>query len=75
MPRSLMLGFRARALKTEITVDGDELVEAGWWSREDLAQAFAEGRVTLPGRMSIARRLIEQWYGGALSGPEAGSQP
>lgn len=69
MPRSLMLAFRGRALSDRIEVDGAELAEARWWTREELGAEVAAGRVTLPGRMSIARRLIEEWYGTPLPAP------
>ena len=65
-PASLMLGFHARALTTEITVDGEELADARWWSREELALDVATGELLLPPAVSIARRLVEDWYGGAL---------
>jgi NAD+ diphosphatase len=69
MPRSLMVAFSARATSSTITVDGAELSEAAWWSREALGEAFTAGEVSLPDRMSIARRLIEDWYGQALFRP------
>jgi NAD+ diphosphatase len=62
-PASLMLGFRARAISTEITVDGEELTQARWWSREELGLDIATGELLLPPEVSIARRLIEEWYG------------
>jgi NAD+ diphosphatase len=65
-PASLMLGFRARALGTDLEVDGEELASARWWTREELALDIATGEVKLPPTVSIARRLIEDWYGGPL---------
>lgn len=62
-PSSLMLGFTARALTTEINVDGDEIHEARWFTRDQLAAAFASGEVLPPYGISIAARLIEHWYG------------
>lgn len=67
-PSSLMLGFTARALKPELHVDNDEIAEAYWFRREELRAAVDEGSILLPGRVSIARRLIEDWYGGELPG-------
>jgi NAD+ diphosphatase len=66
-PSSLMLGFRATALTTEVTVDGEELAQARWWTREELALDLGTGELLLPPRLSIARRLIEDWYGGPLT--------
>jgi len=69
MPRSLMLGFVARAPgEQEIVVDGDEIAEARWFTREQLAAAVATGEVLLPPPVSIAHRIIESWYGAPLPG-------
>jgi NAD+ diphosphatase len=67
-PSSLMLGYFAQALSTDIRVDRVEISAAAWFSRVDLAAAIEQGRVQLPGAVSIARGLIERWYGGALPG-------
>ncbi|WP_175540876.1 NAD(+) diphosphatase [Streptomyces pini] len=68
-PSSLMLGFVAHATSTEIRVDGEEIEEARWFSREELRAAFASGEVLPPSGISIAARLIELWYGQPLPGP------
>lgn len=65
-PASLMLGFRATATSTEVTVDGVELTDARWFSRDELAAAVGAGEVIPPGRASIARALVEEWFGGPL---------
>ncbi|UUI74683.1 NAD(+) diphosphatase [Cellulomonas chengniuliangii] len=65
-PASLMLGFRATALSTDITVDGEEVTEARWFARLELRAAVRSGSVQLPSRTSIARALIEEWYGSEL---------
>jgi len=65
-PSSLMLGFRARATGTEVTVDEKEIAEARWFTRAELRVATDSREVLLPSAVSIARRLIEDWYGGAL---------
>lgn len=67
-PASLMLGYHARAVTTEIAVDGEEIAEARWFTREELRRACDAGEVRLPPDISIARRLIERWYGGELPG-------
>jgi NAD+ diphosphatase len=76
MPQSLMLGFAARVagdrgdeLAAEIHVDSNEIAEAHWYSRADLRAAIGSGQILLPPSVSIARRIIEAWYGGPL--PEA----
>lgn len=65
-PSSLMLGFFARAASTGITVDGAEISEAAWFSRADYGNAIATGELLPPSGISIARRLIESWYGSEL---------
>lgn len=67
-PASLMLAFVARALSTEITVDGVELTQARWFTRAELAAAVADGSVLLPMRTSVALALIEEWFGGPVGG-------
>jgi NAD+ diphosphatase len=64
-----MLGFMARATSSEINVDGEEIQEARWFSREDLRTAFESGEVLPPFGISIAARLIELWYGKPLPRP------
>jgi NAD+ diphosphatase len=68
MPSSLMLGFYARATGFEIEVDADEIVDARWFSRDDLRALVDAGDMALPGNISISRGLIEGWYGEELSG-------
>lgn len=69
LPQSLMLGFFCRAAgDQEIVADPDEIAEARWFTREELHAATEEGSLRLPGRVSIARQLIERWYGGPLRG-------
>ncbi|MDQ3325728.1 MAG: NAD(+) diphosphatase [Actinomycetota bacterium] len=68
-PSSLMLGFSGVAETTAIHVDGDEVSEARWFTRESLSEATAGDSVRLPGRFSISRWLIDRWrHGGSLAG-------
>lgn len=60
-PRSLMLGFEARTDDTEPHLDGEELAWGSFHSRDGLRQAVADGELTLPGPVSLARQLIEAW--------------
>ncbi len=69
MPHNLMLGFRAQATSTAITVDEDEIAEANWYSRDDLRGALASGDLIMPPSLSISRWLIETWYGADLPRP------
>ncbi len=66
-PASIMLGFHAEATSTAITIDQDEISDARWFSRAEVADPEAHG-FTVPRGDSIARRLIEDWLG-AGDGP------
>ena len=73
MPRSLMLGYEAKAAGGQrITVDEEEIGEARWFSRAELRAAIESGELGIAPSSSIARRLIEYWYGGELpDGPSS----
>jgi NAD+ diphosphatase len=74
-PASLMLGFSAPWRAGEPAPQDDELQDARWFTREELAQAVREdddgwgpagagdgdAPLRLPPRLAIARRLIEGW--------------
>jgi NAD+ diphosphatase len=68
LPRSLMVGFVAHAESTEVTVDGEEIEDARWFTREQMRQEAEAGTLVLPGGVSISRSLVEHWYGGELPG-------
>lgn len=51
-PHSLMLGFTAAWSGGEICVDGDEIVDAGWYNAAHLPPSLPDG-------ISISRRLID----------------
>ena len=67
-PASLMVGFIARARTTEINVDGAEISDARWFTREEMRAEAEAGTLLLPGGISISRSLVETWYGGTLPG-------
>lgn len=77
-PASLMLGYTARVTgDPRLVIDADEIVEAGWYTRDEVRcttdwgseQAAVAGSASpslpalrgLPGAMSIARQLINAW--------------
>ena len=67
-PRSLMIGFHALADPTVPLRPADgEIAEAKWISRAELRAALAHGDwgarapLLLPGRVSIARSMLESW--------------
>ena len=52
-PDSLMVAFTARYAGGEISIDREEIVDAGWFTADDLPR--------IPDKISIARRLID-WF-------------
>lgn len=61
-PGSLMLGFHAQATSREITLSDGELRDARWFSKTEVVAAKSKnGWLRLPSRLSIARRLVEDW--------------
>jgi len=52
-PNSLMVGFTARYAAGEIVPQPGEIEDAGWYTAENLPQ--------MPPRLSIARRLIDDF--------------
>jgi len=66
-PASLMVGFLATvdpAVESTLTPDGDEILDLRWFSRDELTAAL--GEIALPGHTSIARAILEHWYGGPI---------
>jgi NAD+ diphosphatase len=69
----LMLGCIAEAESRDINRNDDELEDARWFSRAEIAVAAAkpdtsfmdasDGSLMLPGKYAIARDLIEHWLG------------
>lgn len=67
-PSSLMMGCIARAETTEITLDPNELEDARWFTREEIAAAWrGENPGLLPARPgAIAHFLIHNWLADTL---------
>lgn len=65
-PGNIMLGFHAEAESTEIAIEEEELVEARWFERAEIANA-AETGLKLSRSESISRRLIDDWVSGAVT--------
>jgi NAD+ diphosphatase len=63
-PASLMLGFTAHALTTDVRLRDQELEDARWFTRADLKS----NGTLLPPRQSISFRLIEHWFDAGTDG-------
>jgi NAD+ diphosphatase len=67
-PHSLMIGFHASYAGGEIRCDDNEIADAQWFAPDDLP--------ALPGPISIARRLIDDWVArSAGDRPRHGTDP
>jgi NAD+ diphosphatase len=56
-----MLGFRAHAVTTGIICHDQELIEAKWFSREEVLEMAAGNEALPPSNLSISRWLIDGW--------------
>jgi NAD+ diphosphatase len=63
-PRSLMVAFFGRATGTNINIDTREIAHAEWYTRDQLSAKLDAGDLGLPGRSSIAWRMIQTWRDG-----------
>jgi NAD+ diphosphatase len=70
-PGSLMVGFMADADDAPLIVDRDELEDARWFSRAEIAEGLRAKSLKLPPPVSIARRLIEDWFDAGGGAPLA----
>ncbi|WP_114046184.1 NAD(+) diphosphatase [Acidipropionibacterium virtanenii] len=71
-PRSLMLGYVARA-EGDIALSDHELAEAAHYSRDQVRDLTTAGTLILPAPMSIARSLVDGWLADRLPAPESGA--
>jgi len=56
-PSALMLGFMTTATTFDSNLKDDELEDAQWFTRKQMLSGFPK----LPYRLSIARRLVDDW--------------
>ncbi len=72
-PQSLMLGFKATVAAgfdpENHVADGEEILKLRWFSRNELKASLKD--IVLPGKVSIARALIEEWLGESLDQDDA----
>ena len=71
-PASIMVAFEIEAENPDVArADGIEIEQVAWFTRKELLDAVSSGEILLPPGISIARRMIENWYGARLLGGEA----
>jgi NAD+ diphosphatase len=65
-PASIMIAFEAVIDDPSVArPDGEEIVELRWYSRAQLKSAMEDGSLLLPPGISVARKMIERWFGAA----------
>lgn len=57
-PSNIMIGFTAEYAGGELAPDGDEVVESGWFGKDELPE------IPRPG--SIARKMLDAWLAGRM---------
>ena len=63
-PSSLMIAFEAVTDNPSAArPDGDEIEEIRWFSRAEMKQAILDATLILPLEISVARQMINGWYG------------
>ncbi len=65
-PHSLMIGFTATYASGNISFNDDEIENAGWFEVNDLPR--------IPGKISIARKLIDWFIEKQRKGPDGTPQ-
>lgn len=63
-PFSLMFGYTAKFSGGQVVPDGEEIVKLRWFTRAELKAESSS--LLLPGKLSIARSIIEHWLGEEL---------
>jgi NAD+ diphosphatase len=70
-----MIAFEAITNTPELArPDGDEIEEIRWFSREDMKSAILDKSLILPFEISVARQMINAWYGDGADKDLAGNQ-
>ena len=63
-PSSLMLGCYAQALSADFRIDGAEIADARWLTKDEARQRLAgtiEDEMKMPSTIAIAHHLIKDW--------------
>jgi NAD+ diphosphatase len=62
-PASLMFGVICTVENDAVTVDGEELEEARWFTRDEVKQMLARTHAdaAMPGAIAIAHHIIKAW--------------
>jgi NAD+ diphosphatase len=70
-----MIAFEAITNTPELArPDGDEIEEIRWFSREEMKSAILDKSLILPFEISVARQMINAWYGDGADKDLVGNQ-
>ncbi len=61
MPASLMVGFTATAISSEIRLRDGELEDARWFTPQQIIDGLADGSLGTPTRLSVSYQLLSHW--------------
>lgn len=62
-PASIMIAFTAHTHAQPSRPDGEEIADTTWFSRAQFRAAAEAGRLRIPPDISVAHRLIADWFG------------
>lgn len=71
-PRSLMLAFNGWTTENDVAVDGKEIADARFFTRDELIEALRRQEIHLPNPTSVAASLIQAWLGSTFAEALAG---
>jgi NAD+ diphosphatase len=63
-PSSLMLGCYAQALSRDFAIDGHEITDARWLTKDEVRKRLAQeikDEMTMPAPIAIAHHLVRDW--------------
>ncbi len=63
-PSSLMIGVIGKALHNDINIENDELDDARWFTKKQIAEVIKSGgddQFRVPDKLAIARHLLDHW--------------
>ena len=75
-PASIMIAYEAEISNPDsVKADGEEIEEIIWLDRGSIKKSIADGELLLPPVISVARAMINAWFGkdaaSELSGGES----
>lgn len=71
-PASIMVAFEAITSEPkDAKPDGQEITDVKWFSRDEFQTSVLNGTLILPPRISVARRMVEYWFGGEIESGES----